>query len=244
MREWTRVYLGTVALCTLLGAGCGHAPHAGSSMILREDALGIQVVGEGDVEARPDIARFEIGIVAQRPDVAAAREASAALQTQVLDAIRAGGVAAEDVQTTHLSIQPEYEYSSGGRNLLGYTARNSVHVRVRDLDRLASIIDSAVRAGGNDVQLHGIGFELDDPEVVRAEARAEAMTRARSSAEQLARLAGVELGDALAIEELPIGGGGPAPMMRMALDAAPASTPIEPGTTRVQVQLRIRFAIQ
>lgn len=244
MSDASRVYLGIMALVAWLGAGCGHAPHAGGSLLLREDALGIQVVGVGDAEARPDIARFEIGIAAQRPDVAAAREASAALQTQVLDAIRAGGVAAEDVQTTHLSIQPEYEYSSGGRNLLGYTARNSVNVRVRDLDRLASIIDSAVRAGGNEVQLHGIGFELDDPEVVRAEARAEAMARARSSAEQLARLAGVELGDPVAIDEVPVGSEGPAPMMRMALDAAPASTPIEPGTTRVQVQLRVRFAIE
>ncbi len=243
MSDWSRVSLGIGALFSLFGVGCGHAPHAGSTMVLREGAEGIQVVGEGEAEARPDMARFEIGIVAQRPDVAAARDASAAAQTQVLDAIRAGGVAAEDVQTTNLSIQPEYEYTEGGRNFLGYTARNSVQVRVRDLDRLASIIDSAVRAGGNDVQLHGIGFELSDPEAVRAEARAEAMSRARSSAEQLARLAGVTLGDAVAIEEVPMGGG-PMPMMRMALDAAPASTPIEAGTTQVQVQLRIRFAIR
>ncbi|MDQ3031058.1 MAG: SIMPL domain-containing protein [Myxococcota bacterium] len=235
-----------LALSSLLVAlsGCAHTPRGGETMVLREGSEGIQVVGEGKAEARPDRARFEIGIEARRPTVAEAREASASAQTRVLDAIRAAGIASEDIQTTQLSIQPEYEYTEGGRNLLGYTARNTVQVRVREIDSVSDVVDAGVRAGGDDVRLQGIGFELSDPESLRATAREEAMTEARATAEQLARLAGVELGEPIAIEEV-VSGGGPVPMMQMRMaDSAETSTPVEAGTTEVQVQLRVRWSIR
>jgi uncharacterized protein YggE len=244
-RDMIRSSLSLTLLASLLAlSGCAHAPRGGETMVLREDAAGIQVLGEGEAEARPDVARFEIAIEARRPDVAAAREASAAAQTRVLDAIRAAGVASEDIQTTQLSIQPEYEYTDAGRNLLGYTARNAVQVRVRAIDRASEIVDAGVGAGGDDVRLQGIGFELSDPESVRTAAREEAMSEARATAEQLAQLAGVELGEPIAIEEVS-GEGGPRPMMmEMRMAEADTATPIEPGTTEVRVQLRVRWSIR
>lgn len=236
-----------LALSTLLfaTAGCAHTPRGGDTMVLREGSGGIQVAGEGEAEARPDLARFTIGIEARRPTVADARESSAAAQTRVLDAVRAAGVASEDIQTTQLSIQPEYEYTEAGQNLLGYTARNTVEVRVRAIDRASEVVDAGVRAGGDDVRLQGIGFELSDPEPVRAIAREEAMAAARATAEQLARLAGVELGEPIAIEEV-VSGDGPIPMMqmRMADAAAETATPVEPGATEVRVQVRVRWSIR
>lgn len=225
-------------------AGCGHAPPHDGALVLREGDQGIQVVGEGDAEARPDRARFEVGVEARRPTTSAAREASASAQRRVLDALRAAGVGEDDVQTSQLSIQPEYEYTERGQNLLGYTARNTVSVRVTAIDRLSEIVDSAVRAGGDDVRMQGLRFELSDPAALRAEAREEAMTRARSTAEQLARLAGVELGEPIAIEESASGGEVPVPMMMARAEAADTATPIEAGTTEVRVQLRVRWSIR
>jgi uncharacterized protein len=243
LRPSRLLLVGAVLVLGGLVIGCGASPQGGGTLVLREGERGIVVTGEGDAEARPDLARFGVGVEARRATVAEARDAAAAAQRAVLDALRASGLEGEDVQTTQLTLQPEYEYTDQGQRLLGYTARNTVRVRVRAIDRLSEIVDGAVRAGGDAVRLEGISFELEDPHALRARARERAMERARATAEQLARLAGLELGRALSIEEV-ASGGGPVPMHAMmemrAADAA-TPTPIEPGTTRVDVQLRVRF---
>jgi uncharacterized protein YggE len=226
-------------------AGCAHSPRSGEALLIREGEGGINVVAEGRAEARPDRARFTVGVETRRPTVAEARDANAAAQTRVLDALRAAGIASADIQTGSLSIQPEYQYTeTQGQQLLGYTARNMVNVRMSALDRLSEAVDAAVAAGGNDVRLDGIQFEVSDPAAVRSAAREDAMTQARATAQQLATLAGVELGDPITIEEIASGGIGPMPMMRMAAAEAAQATPIEPGTSEVQLQLRVRWSIR
>ncbi len=227
-------------------AGCG-GPMGAHTTVLRQGDEGISVVGEGKVDAHPDRARFDVGIQLRRPTVAEAREAAAAAQTRVDEALRGAGVEEDRIQTSQLTIQPDYEYTQAGQRLLGYSARSSVSVRVDDLDHLSEIVDGAVQAGGDDVRLSGIRFELSDPEAARAEAREQAMTRARQSAEQLARLAGVDLGEPVAIDEShQEGGGPPVPMMMARAESAagPTPTPIQSGTLEVRVQLQVRYAIQ
>jgi len=232
-----------LVLASLVCVACGGSPRSGETIVLRESEHGIFVAAEGEAEARPDRARFHVGVEARRPTVAEARDAAADAQRRVLDSLRASGIGDEDVQTDSLSVSPEYEYTDHGQRLLGYTVRNAVHVRVTDLSRLSAIVDGAVGAGGDLVRLDGIQFELSDPAAVQSRAREQAMQRARATAEQLARLAGVELGAPIAIEEA-VRDDGPRPMMmemRASADTAQA-TPIEPGVTRVTVQLRVRWS--
>ena len=233
---------GLVSVLALVCVACGGTPRSGETLVLRESEHGILVSEQGEAEARPDRARFHVGVEARRPTVAEARDAGADAQRRVLDALRANGIGDDDVQTDSLSVSPEYEYTDQGQRLLGYTVRNAVHVRVNEIDRLSAMVDAAIGAGGDLVRLDGIQFELSDPDAVRTRAREQAMQRARATAEQLARLAGVELGAPIAIEEV-VSGGEPRPMMMemRAADTAQA-TPIEPGVTRVTVQLRVRYA--
>lgn len=233
-------HLFVLALVVLSGCAHGGTPPA---VRVTEANEGIQVVGEGEAEARPDVARFSVGVEVRRPSVADAREAAATAMQRVLEALRGAGLGEEDLSTSQLSIHPEYEHTEQGRNLLGYTASNMVDARVTDLDRLSAAIDAATRAGGDDARLHGLRFEVSDPSATRAEARAEAMDEARATAEQLARLAGVSLGEPIAIQEESIDGGGPRPMM-MEMRAADASTPVEPGMTEVRVRLSVRWSIE
>ncbi len=70
----------------------------------------------------------------------------------MIDAIVAAGVAPEDVQTSDLSVQPQYDASGGpfiGGNVTGYRATNSVRIVVRDLDKASSVLDAGIAAGGN-----------------------------------------------------------------------------------------------
>lgn len=208
-------------------------------------ALGIAVVGQGEAEARPDLARFRVGIEVRRPTVSAARDAGSEAQARVLNALREADIEAERIRTTGLSLVPDYAYREGGRELLGYRMRNQVEVEVRDLTALPRILDAAVSAGGDASRLQGIEFSLIDPRALRAEARQKAMEDARATAEQIAALAGVALGAPLSIEDVASGGSTlPVSMGLRAEASAAPPPPVEPGVTKARVQLRVRYAIR
>jgi uncharacterized protein YggE len=234
-----------IALALSLGLfGCAHQG-AGSTMVLREDASGVSVVGEGRAEARPDRAVFRIGVEVHRPTVEEARGRAAEALAAMIASLRAAGVGDDDIQTTTLSVSPDYEYSESGRRLLGYVAQNIVTARMTTLDQVGPTIDAAIAAGGDDVRLDGLHFELIDPEALRGEARTKAVENARVHAQQLAQAAGVELGEPVSISET--SGSQPGPvMMRMEAarsDAAAPPTPIEPGVTEAVVQVNVRYTI-
>ena len=233
-------------LTTAMAAGCASRSGTSETVWVREASPGILVTGEGESEARPDVARFRVGVEARRDSVAQARQEGAEIQQRILTALRGAGLADADLQTTQLSLQPEYEYSQEGRKLLGYTARNQVEAKVTDLSTLSRAIDAAVTAGGDDVRMEGISFELSDPDAARAAAREEAVANARAKAEQLARLSGAGLGRVIAIAESTMENIAPRPMMLAREEAADqsTSTPVEPGETTVRVRVEVRFAIE
>lgn len=228
------------AFVSLTLAGCAHTS-AGRSMVLREDATGISVVGEGRAMAAPDRAVFHIGVQARRPSVREARADSAEAIGRVLEALQEAGVAEDDIQTSQLSIEPEYEYTERARRFLGYLATNTLTVRMTALDRVADAIDAAVTAGGDAARLDGLRFELADPTAARAEARGRAVEDARARAEQLAEASGVGLGDAVAVEEV---SGGEPPARPLEGLAARAATPVAPGTMEIVVEVRGRWEIR
>src|SRR5690606_38890606 len=115
--------------------GCAHQG-AGSTMVLREDATGVSVVGEGRAEGRPDRAVFRIGVEVHRPTVDEARGRAAEAVSAMIASLRAAGIGDDDIQTTTLTISPDYEYSESGRRLLGYVAQNIVTARMTALDRV------------------------------------------------------------------------------------------------------------
>jgi uncharacterized protein YggE len=237
-----RFVLSIFVVLSMMLAGCAHTG-GGTTTLLREEATGVSVIGEGRAEARPDRAVFQVGVEVHRPSVDEARTAAAEILANMITALRGAGVGEDDVQTSTLSLAPDYEYSETGRRLLGYVAQNVVTVRMTALDQVGPAIDAAVTAGGNDVRLDGLHFELIDPEAVKAEARRQAVANARVHAEQLAQAGGVALGEPVSISE--VGASQPAPvMMRMEAMRADAQTPVEPGMTEVVVQVNVRYAIQ
>lgn len=207
---------------------------------------GITVTGRGEVEAPPDTGYVMLGVQATDGTVAAARERAAAAAAAVIDAVKSTGVAAADIQTTTLWINPHYEYPSHEPpRLVGYQVSNTVSVRVRELDRFSAVLDEAAAAGGDAVIIHSLRFDFADPASLADTARERAMGDARRKAEQLARLAGVSLGEPAAIVEGP---GGPTPVTRfegatLARQAA-ASTPIEAGTGRVIAEVTVLWSLR
>jgi uncharacterized protein YggE len=237
-----------LALVSIAGVGCahgggGHGGHHGACHG-RDATNGIFVVGEGKAEATPDVATFRVGVEVRRPTVAEARTGSAEAQQRVIDALHTAGIDDAHIQTEQLSVQPDYDYGEQGRTLRGYLATNAVRVRVTDLEKLPAAIDGTISAGGDDVRLDGVQFEVSDPARVQAEARTKAIEDARRKAEQIAASLGIALGDPVAVDEAG-GGGVPGPvMMRMEARNADAATPVQAGTTEVRTEVRVRWSIR
>jgi uncharacterized protein YggE len=225
----------------LLALGLVGCAHSSRPTDARSIDHGVVVVGRGRAEAPPDVAILRLGVEVRRPSVAEARAAAATAQTRLLEALRTNGVAEDRIRTEGLNVQPDFEFLETGRHLRGYVVSHSITARLPVDDRLGPAIDAAIGAAGDDVRFDGITLELEDSADARARAREAAVADARRAAEELARHAGVQLGDPIVIEESFANGGGPVPIaMRMTAEAA---TPVSTGAVQTEVEVRVRFAI-
>jgi hypothetical protein len=202
----------------------------------------IRVSGQGSVEAAPDRATVVLGVTTDAQDAAAAMTENSEKMRRLIDALVQAGVARRDISTRSLQLRPRWErprpQGSSEREIVGYTATNTAEVRVRELDQIGSLVDAAVRAGGNRVQQ--ISFEVSDPGKLLEAARQRAWEDARAKAEQLAKLAGSELGPVLKISE---SSRGPRPVALEYAQAARADVPVEPGTTAIEAGVDVTWML-
>jgi hypothetical protein len=109
-------------------------------------------------------------------------------------AFRYGGVEPKDIQTSGLSLQPQYAYPKGVPTVTGYQVTNSVTAILRNVAKSGAVIDGVVGVAGNAVQIQSVGFSADHPAALEDKARARAATQAVAHAKALARAAGRSLG--------------------------------------------------
>lgn len=200
----------------------------------------ITVVGEGEVSIQPDVAHVNIGVETLRDTVQEASSENRTTVEDVLNVLMEQGIAEEDIQTSNYNVSVERYGPEGplAESDVSYRVSNNVSVNIRDLEAIGEILDATVEAGANSI--YGIEFDLEDATSAESEARAAAVENARTKAEDIAELSGVELGNIIAVSEI-IGGGG-APFMAEGRGGG-ASSPIAPGELDVVIQLQIDFAI-
>jgi uncharacterized protein YggE len=201
----------------------------------------IAVTGTGTVTVKPDIADVRLGVSIQKPTVKEAQAAAAEAMTSAVAAIRKAGVANDDIKTTTVSLGPVYEYPQGGtQKLVGYQFSNQVAVTVRDLSKVAAVIDGAIEAGANTVD--GVTFRVQNAVAAESQARTAAMADAKARAQALATAAGVSITGVAQIVET----SAPVPMPYPAAGAAKdsfVSTPISTGTSDVVVTVAVTYTI-
>lgn len=207
------------------------------------EAMVITVTGEGRVDQAPDMATVSLGVTTEGATAAEALGANSAEIAKVLERLGSAGIEPRDVQTTGLSVNPNWQHNSSGEapKISGFIANNGVTVRVRALDGLGAVLDAAVRDGAN--QLNGVEFGLQEPRPAQDEARRRAVADARAGAELLAEAAGVKLGAIRSINET-MAAPMPMPAFRMAADAAAAApVPVAAGEVATTANVTIVWEI-
>jgi uncharacterized protein YggE len=207
---------------------------------LAADPHTIAMTGHGEIKAVPDMAAVNAGVTTNAPTAAAALAANSARMSQVFDALKKLGIPERNIQTTGFSVSPQYTNGDNinPRHLTGYQVNNEVSVRLDDVSRLGTALDTLVGAGAN--QMNGIGFDIATPAPLLEKARAQAIADARARAQTYAQAAGVSLGPIVSISE----GGGeaqPRPMYRVMAMAAPV--PVVAGEQSVTADVTVVWEI-
>lgn len=250
-----------VAVVVLALAGWRYASFYGAS-IEPSSFRSFAVSAEGKTVTVPDVAQLTFSVVTEgTTDVGTLQVKNTEKMNGVIEFVKSKGVDKKDIKTQTYQIEPRYQYFNCNPSILefgsvtpcppaeivGYTIRQSVLVKVRDFGTIGAILSGAVKAGANSVS--GPSFTIDDPDAAKQEARKEAVEKAKEKAAQIAKVGGFSVGRLLSIEE---GFSGPIyPMYERAmgiggagLDAKTPVPSIEPGSEEVTVTVTLRYEIE
>ena len=241
--SWLRMLIPSALL---LGA-CAPAivPVSGAA---REQVATITVVGRGQVSARPDIARTNLGVEATAATVPEAMRLANQRMTEVIAALKRLGIADRDLRTSNFSIffeRPQVPVGGAATKPATqpqgmYRVSNLVQVTIRDLDKASNVLQAAVDAGANTAW--NISFQIDDTKPLEAQALEKAVDDGRSNAETLARRSGVALGHVISISEV-VGATPSRIFMEADFEGAAAGPPIERGELTFSTQIQMVYAI-
>lgn len=206
------------------------------------DASGtLTVTGTAIVNAAPDQATLSLGVTTTGATAAAAMGANNDAASAVIARLIAAKVAERDMQTTGLSLNPNWVMNAAGtaQEIQGYTASSTLTVRIDALDTAGAILDAAIADGAN--TLNGLTFGLTDPRPLEDDARQAAVADALTRAQVLAQAAGETLGPIVSITE---GGGGQQPMPMLFKAAADSAVPLAAGEVGVSAEVTIVWQLK
>jgi uncharacterized protein len=207
---------------------------------------GISVSGDGVAKGKPDIARTQVVVDVNGPNIVDVQRDAATRMDKVMARLKELGIPQDDIKTVQYAIYPQYDYGQGktAPTQIGFRVLNSVSVTIRQLDKVPAILDGVTVAGAT--RIDNVSFTIDDPTALQTQARALAMKQAAARAGELAKSAGVSLGKVTAIGEN--SGQGVPYAVPMAYDAgagsASAQTPISAGELEIHVTVQVTYGIQ
>ena len=236
MRISRLVILASVAASSIAGAQDTNRPPTPQ----------IVVNGSAEVRVTPDRASIQIGVQSRAATAAEAASANSRRQRAVIDAIKARGIPPEQIGTMGFNVIPETRYDREGQaapRTTSYLVSNVVTVDVRKIDQVGPVIDAALAAGAN--QINSLSFGITGADSARRVALANAVTKARTDAEIMARAAGGTLGQLIELQAMEAYVPSPRAVAMESMKTANMAdaVPIEAGqeTIRASVMARWQF---
>ena len=219
-----------IALLAVLASGCTEAAQPAASG-------GIQVSGQGSLEAVPDMGRVTLHVRREGSDAAAL---TASLNQVTADLIAMAGklgIEDRDITATALSISPRYRRRGDETVADGVVASRSMELLLRDLDHFIDLMNQALALGANNVE--PIRLDTSERQALEDQALALAMADAKAEAGRVADGFGVQLGP---VTNVVVGAHSPRPetMRSMMADGSPS---FSAGVIRINRTLSATFAI-
>jgi uncharacterized protein len=224
--------------CTSAGASTTNAPSCSPN------SAKLTVQGTGQATGTPDTLTIDI---ATSTTQATAQEALADNNNEaaaVTAAFAAGGVTKQNIQTTGLSVQPNYTLMKGTEVLAGYRVNNTITAMITNLASAGNVIDAVSGAAGNAGQINSVSLSIKDPRDLEDQARTDAVHQAVSHAQTMAKSAGERLGPVCSLTDT-----APTPQINSGLSTAAglpqaSAVPIEVGSQQASAQVTIVYSLK
>lgn len=247
-RPRSRRRAGALAGALLLGAvglaacGTADASPARPAAAAGDDLRTVTATATGTATGVPDQVTASLTVSVQAASAAGALGQTNTQTQALLKAIKAAGIADKDVATTGVSLNPTWDNSG---KVTGYQASNSVRVVLRGLDTAGAKLDGLVKATGNAARIDGISLGFQDSDGLVSKARADAVKRSRSQAEEMAKAAGVSIGQVRVITDASVNTTSPYfAATGGAADSVSSEVPIAAGTQDVTVQVSVTYDLR
>lgn len=211
-----------------------------------DDRRTITVSAQGTATGRPDRAQVSTGVVTQAKTAQDALTANTQAMQEIFQGLKEMGFEDRDLRTSQFNVSPQYTRPGNGPGrqeppvISGYQVTNQLTIIIRDIDQVGQTLDQLVTLGSN--QLHGIRFEISEPEPLLDQARAAAVEEALRKAKLYVNAAGVALGEIISISES--SGYNPGPMYARAMMMESADVPVAPGEQQLTATVNLVIAIE
>ena len=151
-------------------------PSLAQEMILRT----LSVTGQGEYSIPTTITQVQLGVEVQGETAQKVQEEVARYSTQVVNLLQSQDV--DELQTTGISLQPQYSYENDETRLIGYVGINTVSFEM-ETSQVGTLLDEAIDAGAT--RIDNISFTASD-EII-AEAQKESLRQASLDAQNQAQ---------------------------------------------------------
>lgn len=168
-----------------------------SVMACAEENATLVVSGSGTVSVAPDKAVITFGVRESSSDIAEAQAYVNSHLGQAVEKLKAMGISEDDIQTSIIRIEEDYNNVSSIPGETVYMVENTISVIVGDIESVGSTIDAVFASGAN--YFSGIQFVASDTQAAQAEALTMAVESASDRAALLAEATGMELGRILKV---------------------------------------------
>lgn len=210
----------------------------------------ISVSADGKVAAAPDLATVDIGVYSTASTASDAQDQSTKKINSIIDFVKKQGIDSKDITTSQFNLFPQQDYRSGQPVVIGYSANQSVTIKVHGVDKstdtLSKVLGGVTTAGAN--QVNGVSLSFEDPDNLRQQAREQAIGKAKEKAQALAQSAGLSLGRVVNVSES--GSGFPTPipyaagMGGIAADTKAVPPIIETGNQDITVTMTVVYEVK
>ncbi len=235
-----------VGLAGLAATGCTTASASTpSAPSCSPNSAKLTVQGTGLATGTPDTLTVDITISTTEATAQAALAHNNNEATAVIAAFAAGGVTKQNIQTTGLSVQPNYTFTNGTETLTGYGVNNTVTAMITNLASAGSVIDAVSGAAGNAGQINSVSFSIKDPRDLEDQARTDAVHQAVSHAQTMAASAGERLGPVCSLTDTtPTSQASSGFNSAAGTSAQPSAVPLEVGSQQATAQVTIVYSLK
>jgi uncharacterized protein YggE len=206
------------------------------------------VQGQGSASAAPDQATISFGVTKNAATVASAQEQTNSAINSILEGLKDLGASNKDIKTTNYSVNPNYNFDTGGQRITGYNVTQNIDLKLKDIKNVNRAIDVITGNGANLVGQIQFGFSDKTKKDLEETARKEAVGNAKQKAQNIAKVSGVRLGKIVNVQEVedeslprPL----PVELDRKIGGTEPVTPPTEitPGENSVKVNIILTYEI-